>query len=959
MADKEGGNYMDKGAHFYRCDFQVHSPRDKKWVGRKFGVNSDEIVTLSEQQKEEINNERIQFAKEYLEKARNAGLNAIAITDHHDVTFAKIIRKVAEDENRVFAESKEFNKIITVFPGIELTLSNPVSQCIIVFDSDFDDGNLDLVLHYFGITPSNEFEKNTTDIQRISQDIIRDLVHLHNKLDELTYCRGKYIVLPNVSKGGQHSILRQGFHEHYRKMPCVGGYVDKAISEETGYKNKINGGDVNYGNKAIACISTSDNRFEDGREFGKYATWIKWAEPTAEAIRQACLAKETRISQEEPELPQIYIKSIDVTSSKFLGNFSINFNEQYNALIGGRGTGKSTILEYLRWGLCDQTIQSFDLDEISVIEKRRNALIKNTLTAFNGEVRITMEKNGILHIVKRSSNTNEIFLKIGDEDFRQVKEEDIRKLLPVQSYSQKQLSDVGVRTEELKRFIEQPIIAHLNTIKFQLIETANKIRSTYTQLIRKKEIELEIENFNLELSSLNTQIDNIRKSLKGISEDDQKTIEKKSKYEFEETLIESATSELKIFENKANDLLILLEKHPEPIKLIDEIENKELIQEILTEVNAKFDEIKSVARSFKNIFSIENLKKLNELTEKWRTKKEDYLKAYEVAKNNSQSSQQQLQEMQRLESRIHEINKLILERKGLLKEIGNPEEEFAIQRKGWKDLHLGKVELLNSQAIEFIQLSKNLIKAEVTKSINMQNFKSQLKGILEGTRIREEKIEAIIEHIKQANDPLEEYFLVLEEFRSLAELKVSEDKTFSIPETKILNKCGFSDDHKYKICNKITTDDWVRLFTNELEFEPEFYYTTSQELGDVIPFADASAGQQATALLTVLLNQPGIPLIIDQPEDDIDNRAIDQIIKNIWEAKKKRQLIFTSHNANLVVNGDAELVICCDYKDSASQTRGIIKVEGAIDKELVKSEITSVMEGGEKAFKLRKDKYGF
>ena len=65
---------------------------------------------------------------------------------------------------------------------------------------------------------------------------------------------------------------------------------------------------------------------------------------------------------------------------------------------------------------------------------------------------------------------------------------------------------------------------------------------------------------------------------------------------------------------------------------------------------------------------------------------------------------------------------------------------------------------------------------------------------------------------------------------------------------------------------------------------------------------------------------------------------------------KKRQLIFTSHNANLVVNGDAELVICCDYKDSNSQTRGIVKVEGAIDTRAVKNEITAVMEGGEKAF---------
>jgi len=70
-------------------------------------------------------------------------------------------------------------------------------------------------------------------------------------------------------------------------------------------------------------------------------------------------------------------------------------------------------------------------------------------------------------------------------------------------------------------------------------------------------------------------------------------------------------------------------------------------------------------------------------------------------------------------------------------------------------------------------------------------------------------------------------------------------------------------------------------------------------------------------------------------------------------------LIFASHNANLVVNGDAELVICCDYRGSSDQSGGRIKVEGAIDLTEVRDEITAVMEGGEKAFRLRKEKYGF
>lgn len=952
-------NGMDNGAHFYKCDFQVHSPRDIAYTGQKYGVNPEEIENITSEQKEKIISERDQFAKEYLQKIRNVGLNAIAMTDHHDVVFVKHLRKIAEIENQEFKLNSEFNKIITVFPGIEMSLASPACQCIIIFDSDFSDSDLNSVVNFFGINPTNEFEKETTPTLKISHTIINDLVHLHEKLNELIYCKGKYIILPNVGKSGSDTIMRAGFHENYKKMPCVGGYVDKEISNDTGYQNKLNGGDVNYGNKSIAIISTSDNRYEDGREFGKYSTWIKWAEPTAEAIKQACLAKESRISQEEPHLPQIFINSIDVTTSKFLGTFNVNLNRQYNALIGGRGTGKSTIFEYLRWGLCDQTLQNTDVDELNIIEKRRNALIQKTLTDVSGEVRITMEKNGILHVIKRNAKSKEILLRIGEGEFQQVKEDDVRKILPIQSYSQKQLSDVGVKTEELKRFIEQPITHKLDTIKFQLSETRIRLRNSYSQLIRKKEIEQEIENFNLESQSLNNQAENIRKSLKGISKADQDIINAKPKFEKEETIISNFENELTVFKNKSEELLRLLEKYPEPLGSIEQLENKDLIQSISSEINLLFIKINQAALDLNKIFNMENRNNLNNYIQQWHQKKEKFEISYDLSKNNSQSSQQQLSEIQKIEQRLREINKIISDRKLLLKEIGTPESDFIEQRLFWQKYHTEKVALLNEQAVKFTELSKSLIKAEVTKSINLHPLKMQLKNIFEGTRIREERIDSIVEFIKQATDPIKEYTAILEEFRQIAEFKVSEEKKSSIPETPILINCGFADDQRLKLCSKITTEDWLNLSASEVEFNPEFFYTTNNQLGDVIPFREASAGQQATALLTVLLNQPGIPLLIDQPEDDIDNRAIDQLIKNIWEAKKKRQLLFTSHNANLVVNGDAELVICCDYKDSTSQTRGVIKAEGAIDKKVVRNEITSVMEGGEKAFKLRKNKYGF
>jgi len=99
-------------------------------------------------------------------------------------------------------------------------------------------------------------------------------------------------------------------------------------------------------------------------------------------------------------------------------------------------------------------------------------------------------------------------------------------------------------------------------------------------------------------------------------------------------------------------------------------------------------------------------------------------------------------------------------------------------------------------------------------------------------------------------------------------------------------------------------------------------------------------------------------LLIDQPEEDLDSQIIQDVVTRLWIAKGNRQIIFASHNANLVVNGDAELVVVCDYRSIGDQSVGQIKTEGAIDVTEVREAITHIMEGGERAFRLRKEKYG-
>jgi ABC-type enterochelin transport system ATPase subunit len=115
-----------------------------------------------------------------------------------------------------------------------------------------------------------------------------------------------------------------------------------------------------------------------------------------------------------------------------------------------------------------------------------------------------------------------------------------------------------------------------------------------------------------------------------------------------------------------------------------------------------------------------------------------------------------------------------------------------------------------------------------------------------------------------------------------------------------------------------------------------------------------SLGQRASALILFVLSQEENDLIlIDQPEDDLDNQTIyEDVIKLIRSLKPKTQFIFATHNANFPVLGDAEQILSSKYSDDS-----IAVISGSIDKPQLQQEIVDIMEGGEEAFRQRKRIY--
>jgi hypothetical protein len=150
-------------------------------------------------------------------------------------------------------------------------------------------------------------------------------------------------------------------------------------------------------------------------------------------------------------------------------------------------------------------------------------------------------------------------------------------------------------------------------------------------------------------------------------------------------------------------------------------------------------------------------------------------------------------------------------------------------------------------------------------------------------------------------------------------------------------------------------DNFARFFEQNLK--ALLTYQTPNKFTRVyrgIELDHHSLGQRASSLILCVLGQrENDVIIIDQPEDDLDNQTIyEDVIKLIRELKPKVQFIFATHNPNIPVLGDAEQLHACSFVD------GKISVQsGALDDPAQQKKIVSIMEGGKEAFERRKEIY--
>jgi chromosome segregation protein len=210
---------MTSLASFWKCDVQVHSCRDPNWQGhRPIGLGED-LPSGKKATEADVEAARSAWAKAFVDHCKARGLRAVAFTDHHEMVMVKYV--IEEVKRRLDAGD---NPDLWVFPGMELTLQGGC-QCLILFDCD--------LAHQWWIQAKGNLGINHAAIDQYAAkgapvtQLGYPYIEVCSKLDPIPQLCGRYIVLPNVSEGGQYTVVTNGEHKNFREMPYVGGYLDK------------------------------------------------------------------------------------------------------------------------------------------------------------------------------------------------------------------------------------------------------------------------------------------------------------------------------------------------------------------------------------------------------------------------------------------------------------------------------------------------------------------------------------------------------------------------------------------------------------------------------------------------------------------------------------------------------------------------------------------------------------
>jgi chromosome segregation protein len=903
---------------------------------------------------------RDDWAAAYIAACKAAGLSMVAITDHHDICMADYVRKAVEDDDDFL-----------FFPGIEVTCTDN-SQCLLIMDPSCGPEFYVKVLGTLTSTlPNGPNEGTTCAITPIGETIAT----FYEKVLKDDRLREQCLVFPHFSNpDGSHKSLNEVGHAHrFAALGCDGVYIERPVAGlDAATVQKIRGEIPDWGTRRRALIPTGDNRFADWGRLGAHACWIKVGEPTIEGLRQSLLADEARVAHETPHEPADKLVSITIKSTICGAEaLSIKFNPGFNAIIGGRGSGKSAILEYLRFGL-GRTAKDLPLGEAAKPKERSASLIEDTLTN-DGFVEINLVREGIAEVWRRELGSRQ---KITVTDVAGTATEmtlaDAQQKFPARAFDQKGLSstmnDPASAADQITGIAAAEEVEQRRQIDADVATAKRAVTLALQQLAAYWQLKVDSQRKAALAHETQVRANATAEKLKteGVSEGALAIIAQAPSYSGGASYIQSLETAIAATKESLNAISprILSEAVDPPLPTdlppvtalkTKASESRLRIQQKILECVAEID-------------ALEAAKDISKIT--FGALRQTYQNQYDAAALEQKKHKEIIDENARLIGALEIAKKAQQAADRATAEASIALLALSVARAGLVE-HLGKRrQVLQSAAGKVAGHSSQTLKARAKADPMPEEYVLSLAALLEGSRVPDakDKCEMWVKETISTNEAgawtsISDQIVEIYEEKIMAGSPAEPGLDLSEKIKSVMLGGGklsaFAATRVYTLLNDATVGAILSAKTRDF-----IVLSYVDPNGRAIKFERASEGQQASALLELLLSQSAGTLIIDQPEDDLDNNVVMRIVELIRTSKSHRQLVFATHNPNVVVNGDADKILALasiqvDPSSGNDETRIMIDTDGAIETATVKSAITHIMEGGEKAFDLRRRKYRF
>lgn len=836
-------------------------------------------------------------------------VSVIGVTNHNS----------GKELDQIIAEAQSTGNKLSVLPGVEVSSTQGIHM-LCLFDPEKKwkedwEKSIDHFLTEIGVTgtgfnthgqPLNA-SKSAQEILDIVEEKGGVCIFAHIGTDN-----GLFKQSSTANGGTAHSSI-------YTHRLCQIVQIPHTGTLSSGTQNIIEGKDPQYGNKKVTKIKCSDSRKIS--EIGNNFVWIK-ADPTFDGLKQIIFEPEDRVKV-QPNNPyedrnKIFFNSIKLSGSTnfILPDFELPLNRELVALIGGRGSGKSALLESFAF-LNEEHLKVDQNDKKKIIEYYRD-------NEGRSEPPPAFSLNTTL--VDKDNTAHDFFKNL--DDYTNLE-------LPFLYLGQEQLSGIATNDFELTRTVCQLIGIDVNEIGQESliskgrtvlsdVDNTNKlledIVARYVALGYKEKTDIEtwIKEYLAKLIEQQKRLSS--KETRTILEDINKKTEQGLK--------------LKDLNDKADGLLLELKD----ISVNHDIKNFNLQ---LKKLYATFPQLTPLDPS-------DQVKVLQDLQKQIKTDMDELRK--EIVKQKQELIKQGIKE---------DVNSLLQASENLQKQINGVEKDlqnYVDEQARLKSLHKQRSTLLS----------------DIKKSLE------QLKGAITSAFVEFQQ-----SRVDSSDDEKELFDKIIQGIGVEGQI-VFNQKSFAkailsnfIDNRKVTNEtdlrkiiAGTNTDGTAKeitfenLSQWIQTDLTLQNYFNRggLKGMTEFIFTQWPEYLTVKAIAKLngkptevlSIGQRGTLLLKVYLATSTAKqvFIIDQPEDNLDNSFImHELVPLIRRAKRARQIIMSTHNANLVVNADAEQVVV------AKLDQGLGYISGSIENPEINKNIRDILEGGEEAFRQRERKY--